>query len=138
MKKIYFYERNEGNEVKEVGKSYIDSNVITISRNNLFATWKMGRFGTKQQIIREFDIFWLVLDDWNTFYDELNLGIGCENMLKVIIIDKAKNTIVIDLWENEYKELFKEKIDSKKIKRHKTKSDLYAEISEYLKEVNDK
>ena len=59
-------------------------------------------------------------------------------MLKVIIIDKAKNTIVIDLWENEYKELFKEKIDSKKIKRHKTKSDLYAEISEYLKEVNDK
>lgn len=55
-------------------------------------------------------------------------------MIEVMIIDKAKNTIVIDLWENEYKELFKGKIDSKKVKRHKTKSDLYEEITKYLKE----
>ena len=55
-------------------------------------------------------------------------------MIEVMIIDKAKNTIVIDLWENEYKELFKGKIDTKKVKRHKTKSDLYEEITNYLKE----
>lgn len=55
-------------------------------------------------------------------------------MIEVMIIDKAKNTIVIDLWENEYKELFKGKIDTKKVKRHKTKSDLYEEITKYLKE----
>lgn len=59
-------------------------------------------------------------------------------MLKVMIIDGAKNTVIVDLWENEYKELFKGKIDTKEIKRHKTKSDLYAEITKYLKEVNDK
>ena len=55
-------------------------------------------------------------------------------MMEVIVIDKAKNTIVIDLLENEYRELFKGKIDTKKVKRHKTKSDLYEEITKYLKE----
>ena len=58
-------------------------------------------------------------------------------MLKVIIIDKEKNTIELDLWDEEYKEIFRDKIDSSKIKRHKTKSDLYAEITKYLKEVNE-
>lgn len=54
-------------------------------------------------------------------------------MIKVILIDKAKNTIELDLWYDEYKELFKDKIDTSKIKRHKTKSDLYEEITKFLK-----
>lgn len=58
-------------------------------------------------------------------------------MLKVIIIDKAKNSIVVDLWGEDFKEIFKDKIDSSKIKRHKTKSELYEEITKYLKEVNE-
>ena len=57
-------------------------------------------------------------------------------MITVLIIDKAKNTIAINLWGDEYKQLFQDKIDISKVKRHKTVKELYKEISEYLKEVN--
>lgn len=53
-------------------------------------------------------------------------------MITVLIIDKDKNTIVLDLWDEEYKQIFKE-IDTKKIKRHKTLLELDKEVRDYLK-----
>ncbi len=54
-------------------------------------------------------------------------------MITVLIIDKDKNTIVIDLCEEEYKQIFKDRIDTNKIKRHKTLPALDKEVREYLK-----
>lgn len=54
-------------------------------------------------------------------------------MITVLVIDKDKNTIVLNLWEYEYRQIFKDKIDTKKIKRHKTLPELDKEVREYLK-----
>ena len=54
-------------------------------------------------------------------------------MITVLIIDKDKNTIVLDLWDEEYKQIFKDKINTKKIKRHKTLLELDKEVRDYLK-----
>lgn len=54
-------------------------------------------------------------------------------MITVLVIDKDKNTIVLNLWDEEYRKIFKDKIDTKKIKRHKTLPELDKEVREYLK-----
>ena len=54
-------------------------------------------------------------------------------MITVLIIDKDKNTIVINLWEEEYHKLFENKIDENKIKKHKTLPELDKEVRDYLK-----
>lgn len=54
-------------------------------------------------------------------------------MITVLVIDKDKNTIVLNLWGEEYKQIFKDKIDDKNIKSHKTLPELDKEVREYLK-----
>lgn len=54
-------------------------------------------------------------------------------MINVLIIDKEKNTIMINLWEEEYHKLFENKIDVNKIKKHKTLPELDKEVRDYLK-----
>ncbi len=54
-------------------------------------------------------------------------------MITVLIIDKDKNTIMIDLLEEEYHKLFENKIDVNKIKKHKTLPELDKEVRKYLK-----
>jgi len=54
-------------------------------------------------------------------------------MITVLIIDKDKNTIMINLLEEEYHNLFENKIDVNKIKKHKTLSELDKEVRDYLK-----
>ena len=60
-----------------------------------------------------------------------------ERMIQIIIIDKEKNTVVIDLLKDEYNQLFKGKIDFKKVKRHKTVKELDNEVHEYLKMMKE-
>ncbi len=54
-------------------------------------------------------------------------------MITVLIIDKEKNTTVIDLWDEEYRQIFKDKVDTSKIKKHKTLPELDKEVRKYLK-----
>lgn len=54
-------------------------------------------------------------------------------MITVLIIDKDKNTIMINLLEAEYYKLFKNKIDVNKVKKHKTLPELDKEVRDYLK-----
>lgn len=54
-------------------------------------------------------------------------------MITILIIDKDKNTIMIDLLEEEYHKLFENKIDVNKIKKHKTLPELDKEVRKYLK-----
>lgn len=58
-------------------------------------------------------------------------------MINVLIIDKDKNTIIVDLIEEEYKQVFSNKLDSKRIKRHKTIKELDSEVRGYLKEKKE-
>ncbi len=53
-------------------------------------------------------------------------------MINVLIIDKEKNTVMVNLWDDEYKEIFKYKIDNSKIKAHKTIKELDKEVRDYL------
>ena len=53
-------------------------------------------------------------------------------MLNVIVIYKAKNSIEVDLLESEYDQIFRDKIDVSKVKRHKTKTELNKDINEFL------
>lgn len=53
-------------------------------------------------------------------------------MITVLIIDKEKNTVVLNLWDEEYKQIFKDKIDTEQIKKHKTLSELDKEVRAYL------
>lgn len=54
-------------------------------------------------------------------------------MITVLVIDKDKNTIVLDLWDEEYRQIFKGKVDTEKIKTHKTLPELDKEVRDYLK-----
>ena len=54
-------------------------------------------------------------------------------MITVLIIDKDKNTVVLDLWDEEYRQIFKGKVDTKRIKVHKTLPELDKEVRDYLK-----
>lgn len=54
-------------------------------------------------------------------------------MITVLVIDKDKNTIILDLWYEEYKQIFKDKVDTSKIKKHKTLLELDKEVRGYLK-----
>ncbi len=53
-------------------------------------------------------------------------------MITVLIVDKDKNTIVVNLWDDEYKQLFQGKIVTSKVKRHKTIKELDKEVRDYL------
>ena len=53
-------------------------------------------------------------------------------MLEVILIDKAKNSVVINLLDDEYKQLFKNKIDDEKVKKNRTKAELHETVREFL------
>ena len=53
-------------------------------------------------------------------------------MITVLIVDKNKNTIVVNLWDDEYKQIFKDKVDNSKIRTHKTIKELDKEVRDYL------
>ena len=54
-------------------------------------------------------------------------------MIMALIIDKDKNTVTIDLTAEEYRNVFNnKKIDTKKIKRHRTLKELDKEVRDYL------
>jgi hypothetical protein len=65
---------------------------------------------------------------------------GINNMeLNVLIIDKDKNTYVMDLMkEKELHNEFSKVIDYKKIKKHKTLKELDDEVRAYLKLIKQK
>ena len=53
-------------------------------------------------------------------------------MLEVILIDKAKNSVVINLLDDEYKTIFKDKINVKSVKKHRNKGDLHETLREFI------
>ena len=57
-------------------------------------------------------------------------------MINVLIMDREKNTIAIDLFDNEYNAIFSGKIKAENIKRHATLKELDKEIHEFIKNNN--
>lgn len=58
-------------------------------------------------------------------------------MVNIIIIDKDKNSVEVNLWEDEYNLIFKDKIEIKDVKKHKTLTDLNKEVRDFIKENKD-
>lgn len=58
--------------------------------------------------------------------------------LNVLVIDKDKNTIQLDLMENEYNLIFSDKIDTTKIKKHENIKTLDLEVRNFLKNIRKK
>lgn len=59
-------------------------------------------------------------------------------MIRVLIIDKDKNLVEVDLLDENYKFIFKDKIETSNIKRHKTTELLVKEIRKFFNSFKEK
>lgn len=59
-------------------------------------------------------------------------------MIRVLIIDKDKNLVEVDLLDENYKFIFRDKIETSNIKRHKTTELLVKEIRKFFNSFKEK